>query len=186
LPVPARRPSPVNDEEDAMLDWHDPRGPARPSANPDRPFPVRYAVCYTRLAGFHPPDRRAWREATCTDLFANGAILLLDEELAPNSILTLLLPGGAPGPGLSRLTRLVGTAPSPEGGWLAACEFPLLLGAGDFAKLRAAGVAARPPAEAGLSAPHAPLGRCGKQDPPRHRESTLSARPGGRAEGPRH
>jgi hypothetical protein len=62
--------------------------------DPDRPFSVRYALCYTRLDGCHSPERRVWREATCTDLFAHGAILLLDEELAPNSILTLLLPGG--------------------------------------------------------------------------------------------
>lgn len=170
-----------------MLDWPDPRGPARPPANPDRPFPVRYALCYSRLAGFHPPDRRVWREATCTDLFSHGAILLLDEELAPNSILTLqLLAGGPPGQGLSRVSRLVRAVPGPEGGWLAACEFPLLLGAEDFARVRAAGVAARPPAEAVLSAPHASLGRCGEEDQPRHRESAPLGRPGRRAEGPRH
>ena len=163
-----------------MLDRPDPGGPARPPANPDRPFPVRYALCYTRLAGCHPPDQRVWREATCTDLFANGAILLLDEELPPNTILTLLLPGGAPGQGLSRLTRLVQTVPSPEGGWLAGCEFPLGLGTKDVALLRAAVVAAGSPAEASLSAPHAPLGRCGTQDRPRHPESAPFGRPGGR------
>jgi hypothetical protein len=177
--------SPVNSDEDPMLDWRDPRGPALPPANPDRSFSVRYALCYTRLDGVHPPDQRVWREATCTDLFTNGAILLLDEDLAPNSVLTLLL-GGPPGQGLSRLTRLVETIPRPEGGWLAACEFPLSLGAADFVKLRAAGVAASRPTEAGLSAPHAPLGRCGQQDRPRHRESPPFGLPGGRAEGPRH
>ena len=51
-----------------MQDRPDPRGPARPPANPDRPFPVRYALCYTPRAGFHPPARRVWREASCTDL----------------------------------------------------------------------------------------------------------------------
>jgi hypothetical protein len=124
-----------------------------------------------------------WREATCTDLFAHGAILLLDEEVVPTSVLTLeLFPGTAPGQRLSRVSRLVQTVPGPEGGWVAACEFPLPLGSEEFARVCAAGVAARPAAEAGFSGPHAPLGQCGEEDRPRHREGARF----GRAEGPGH
>jgi hypothetical protein len=166
-----------------MLDRPDTRGPARPPADPDRPLPVRYALCYTPLAGFHPPDRRVWREASCTDLLAHGAILLLDEEVPPNSVLTLeLLPGTAPGQRLSRVSRLVQTVHGPEGGWVAACEFPLPLGAEEFARVGAAAVAPRPSAGAGFPGPHAPLGQCGEEDRPRHREGALF----GGAEGPPH
>jgi hypothetical protein len=158
-PVLARTSSPVNHDEVPMLDRHDRRGSVRPPATPDHSFPVRYALCYARPDGFYAPNERLWREATCTDLFANGAILLLDEELAPNSILSLqLLPGEAHGEEIERVSLLVETVPTAEGDWLAACEFSRRLGAKDIAKLRADKPAARAPAEAAPSGPHAPLG----------------------------